>query len=64
MISADQHFYVTKKGENCIERYYLNSKTGELTFVKKFELKAGPSMLVLSPDKKHFYLSLSSDGPS
>lgn len=63
-ILADQHFYVTKKGENCIERYSLNSQTGELTFAKRFDLKAGPSMLVLSPDKKHFNFSLSSDGSS
>ena len=63
-VFADQHFYVTKKGKNCIERYSLNSQTGELIFVKKFDLKAGPSMLVLSPDKKHFNFSLSSDSPS
>lgn len=63
-IMADQHFYISKKGQNCIEKYSLNSDTGQLTLISKLNLKAGPGGLTLSPDKQHIYFSLSSDGPS
>ena len=60
LLQAEQYFYLSKKKENNIEQYSLNSN-GDLKLLDQLKLEGGPGGLILSSDKKHIYFSISSE---
>jgi len=57
-LHAEQYFYLSKKNENRIVQYSLNSG-GELKLLHQFKVDGGPGGFTLSPDGQHIYFSIS-----
>ena len=58
---ADQLLYLSLKEEKKIQRYTLNSQSGELTFIDHLIIDGGPGGLTLAPNGKHLYFSVSTE---
>lgn len=63
LLQAEQYFYLSKKKDNVIEQYSLNS-AGDLKLIDQLKLSGGPGGLSLSRDRRKMYFSVSTESSS